>query len=111
MLLTKVSFLLCYNEFMSIDIEKLSALARIDVPDDVMAKLEKDLESVVGYVSEIGQAVSEKTDQNKSDNLVLKNVMRVDDGAHAQGIYTEDIMNEVPKKEGAYVSVKPILEK
>lgn len=91
------------------DIEKLGNLARIKLSDEEKKGLKIDIESILGYVSEI-QEVSSDLDRDMSfDKGQLINVMREDEEPHESGLYTEKILNEVPQREGDYVKVKKIL--
>ncbi len=87
------------------DIEKLASLARIDLKDEEKQKLQKDLESILGYVSELKDAPA-LTGQAKE--AYLKNVMRSDDDHYNSGQFTEAILAEAPDKSGDYFKVKPI---
>lgn len=56
------------------EIEKLAKLARIAVADEEKVKLQKDLESILAYVSELkGAPVS-----NEKEQSLVKNVLRED---------------------------------
>lgn len=88
------------------DIEKLAKLSRIEISEQEQALLEKDMESILGYVSQIKEAVS-KTPPKEAG--LLHNVIREDTTPHKKGMYTEEIMAEVPEKENGYVKVKQIL--
>ena len=88
------------------DIEKLADLARINVsPEERLGFLE-DMKSILSYVSEI-----QEVDVGEAKPLIgeLKNVFREDSSPHLSGAYTEDILEEMPKKEKGYLKVKKIL--
>lgn len=87
-------------------IEKLAALSRIEVSEAEKDILAKDMESIIGYVSQIQEAVSQAPEKEAGE---LRNVMREDKDPHASGAYTDEIMAEVPEKENGYVKVKQIL--
>jgi aspartyl-tRNA(Asn)/glutamyl-tRNA(Gln) amidotransferase subunit C len=88
------------------DIEKLAALSRIEVLEEEKDILRKDMESILGYVSQIKEVVSMAPPREAGE---LRNVMREDKNPHEKGMYTKEIMNEVPDKENGYVKVKQIL--
>lgn len=90
-----------------IDIEKLAALARIEISPAEKAILEKDMESVLDYVSQVREAASATPPKEAGE---LRNVMREDKNPHPKGAYTKEIMNEVPEKEAGYVKVKQIIQ-
>lgn len=88
------------------EIEKLAELSRIEVTEDEKKKLINDIESILGYVSEIQEVATTEPVSEVGD---LRNVMREDGEPHESGLYTKDIMKEVPKKEKGYLKVKKIL--
>lgn len=88
------------------DIEKLALLSRIEVSEEEKKILQKDMESILTYVSQITEAVLEMPVKEAGE---LKNVMREDNHPHAKGAYTKEIMEEVPDRENGYVKVKQIL--
>lgn len=88
------------------DIEKLAALSRIEVSESEKSILENDMESILDYVSQIKKAAFETPPKEAGE---LRNVMREDKNPHLSGVYTKEIMDEVPEKENGYVKVKQIL--
>ena len=88
------------------DIEKLAYLSRIEVSEEEKDILRKDMESILEYVSQIKEAVSRVPEKEAGE---LRNVMREDNNPHEKGIYTKEIMDEVPDTENGYVKVKQIL--
>lgn len=94
------------------EIEKLANLARIKFSEEEKKELGKDIESILGYVSEIQKVsldISTKVKPLSLQGSDICNVMREDTEPHKSGIYTEKILNEAPKREGDYVKVKKIL--
>lgn len=97
------------------EIEKLGELARIKLGEEEKKGLKKDIESILGYVSEIQKVSSEVTKDSPlwqqrtvlCENLC--NVMREDREPHKSGLYTEKILENAPDREGDYVKVKKIL--
>lgn len=88
-------------------IEKLLKLSRIEVSAEEKEKLRKDVENILGYVSEIEKAVVTIDTTPKAGEL--RNVMREDGEPHESGIYTEKLLREAPQKDGGYVVVKKIM--
>lgn len=84
------------------DIERLGNLARIKLSKEERNTLNKDIESILGYVSEIQKVSS----INLQQRTVLCNVMREDKDPHKSGLYTEKILKQAPQKEGDYIKVK-----
>lgn len=89
------------------EVEKLAALARIELSPDEREKLRKDMESILGYVEQV-QKVSEAVERGKKADT-LRNVMREDRSPHESGIFTETLLGAAPQREGQYVKVKKIL--
>ncbi|MDO8590992.1 MAG: Asp-tRNA(Asn)/Glu-tRNA(Gln) amidotransferase subunit GatC [bacterium] len=88
------------------DIKKLANLARIKVSEEELPKLSKDIESILGYVSELEKVEVVEGEKQKEG---LRNVMREDALAHESGKYTENILINAPRRQGDYVVVKKIL--
>lgn len=89
------------------DIENLADLARLALDETEKAKLQKDMESILGYISELQKAptfIGEKKD------YYIKNVMREDQDPFLAGEFTEAILAEAPKRKKDYFVVKKILD-
>lgn len=87
------------------DIQNLADLARIKVSDSETESLSKEIDSILGYVSQV---------ENISAGDVVKaaplhNVMREDTITRAPGEYTADILSNAPAREGNLIKVKKIL--
>ena len=89
------------------DIEHLAKLSRIAIRDDEAVELAEDITSILGYVSEIEEITGNVEVEKKIGALF--NVMREDTDPHAAGLYTEDLLNLAPERDGQYVKVKKIL--
>lgn len=88
------------------DVEKLAELSRIEISEDEKEVLLKDLDAILGYVSEVQEVV---TGEESPEAGRLRNVMRSDEGAHESGEFTERIMEEAPDTKDGFVKVKKIL--
>jgi aspartyl-tRNA(Asn)/glutamyl-tRNA(Gln) amidotransferase subunit C len=89
------------------DIKNLASLARIELTEAEAENMTKDVDSILGYVGKINDAVS--NDEVKKQTPLLRNVMRDDSVTHTPGEFTEDILNNAPDREGNYLKVKKIL--
>ena len=89
------------------DIEHLAKLSRIAVADEEADALAKDITSILVYVSEIEEITGSTAGEKKVGALF--NVMREDTNPHEAGVYTEDLLNCAPIRDGQYVKVKKIL--
>ncbi len=94
-----------------VDIKALANLARLEVSDDELKKLEKEIPDILKFVETI-QSVSEKTAVSTPP---LINVMRADDppagGPHEGGKYTETLLNAAPTRVGNHIAVKQVLSR
>ena len=87
------------------DIEKLAKLSRITISQEEKKGLLSDLKSILGYVGEIQKAsVGERIPEAGA----LRNVMREDNEYSEKLATPEEILNEVPEREGNYVKVKQV---
>lgn len=89
------------------DIEHLAKLARIELHQGEADSLAGDITSILSYVSEINQITGEEGLLKKVGPV--HNVFREDENPHEPGIYSEDLLNAAPEREGAYIKVKKIL--
>jgi aspartyl/glutamyl-tRNA(Asn/Gln) amidotransferase C subunit len=88
------------------DIQKLATLSRIEIGEEEQMGLLKELESILVYVDEIQEAV---TEEQKSEAGEHRNIMREDENAHDSGLYTKEILEEAPETQDEYIKVKKIL--
>ncbi|MBI5138474.1 MAG: Asp-tRNA(Asn)/Glu-tRNA(Gln) amidotransferase subunit GatC [Candidatus Vogelbacteria bacterium] len=92
------------------EIIKLAELSRLALSEEEMAVLAKDLNSIVGYISVLQKLDIKDEGEQTVPYSTLKNIMREDINPHDSGEFTEDILNEAPRREGNYIAVKPIFE-
>ncbi len=88
------------------DVEKLAELSRIDISEKEKSMLIKDLDVILGYVSEVQKVVAE---EEKPEAGKLRNVMRADENPHKSGEFTKEITEEAPDTKSGYLKVKKIL--
>ena len=89
------------------ELTKLAELARISVSNKELEGFQKDMEAILKYVSHIQEL--EIREDEKTEKEQLRNVMREDEQAHESGIYTDNLLSQVPEAEREYVKVKKIL--
>lgn len=87
-------------------IENLAELSRIELAADEKETLRKDLDAILGYVTEVQKIASVE----HTPDLYLSNVMRADVVTNEPTTYTENLLNNAPLRQGQYVKVKKILE-
>lgn len=87
-------------------IEKLATLSRVALSPTEVEKMTTDIESILGYVSEIQQVSGQEI---VSEAGPLRNVMRADVVTNERGHYKEVLVAAMPKSENGYLKVKKIL--
>lgn len=95
------------------EIKKLADLARLSIEDEELEAIAKDFEPILAYVGQVQDALKlEGQNQSNDDNsswAKLKNVVREDTPTDKPGFYADDIIAEMPQKEGRFLKVKQIL--
>ena len=87
------------------DILQLASLSRLEIPMAEAESLTPQIDSILGYVSQIeSMNVREITDAPR-----LRNVLREDVALNTPSQYTEDLLSNAPAREGNYLKVKKIL--
>ncbi|MEK7182189.1 MAG: Asp-tRNA(Asn)/Glu-tRNA(Gln) amidotransferase subunit GatC [Patescibacteria group bacterium] len=95
------------------ELKKLSKLARIEISEEELGGLGKDINSILDYIGQITQINPSTTElysgYGAGADKNLRNVMREDENPHEGGEFSDDLLNEAPNKENKYVKVKKIL--
>ncbi len=89
------------------DIKQLALLARIAIPAGEEEALAKDLDAVLGYVSEVSAIATDADTTPRAG--ALRNVMRPDDVVNDGGEFTPAILSNMPAKEDGYLKVPKII--
>ena len=88
------------------DVRKVAKLARLNLPDDKIATYTGQLESILGYVSQLEQV--DATGVPETTRAVeVTNVTR-QDGVDPTPV-REEILNQAPQREGDFFRVPKIL--
>ena len=90
-----------------IDVKALATLARLEVSDEELSRLEKEMPGILTFVEQI-QKVAGEVPQKSPD---LRNVMREDKNPHESGVHTETLLAAAPAREGDRIAVKQVLSK
>ncbi|MBI3632985.1 MAG: Asp-tRNA(Asn)/Glu-tRNA(Gln) amidotransferase subunit GatC [Candidatus Vogelbacteria bacterium] len=90
------------------EIDKLATLARIEMGEEEKNSLMGDLESILGYVSELANApvMEGGMELGLGDHI---NIFREDEGTERSGLYTDKILDNAPRIENGYLLVKQII--
>ncbi|MBP6948803.1 MAG: Asp-tRNA(Asn)/Glu-tRNA(Gln) amidotransferase subunit GatC [Candidatus Pacebacteria bacterium] len=88
------------------DLDNLSKLARITIAEEEKQKMLLDIQSILGYVSEIN-AVEGSLARGEEDffNVVREDVVTLESGSS-----TEVLMREAPLTKDGYVEVVQVLK-
>jgi len=87
------------------EVKNLANLARIELPENEVESLSKEMGSILDYVS----VIQDVTGDMERVVTSLHNVMRDDVVTNAPGSYTEDLLANAPKRDKDYLVVKKIL--
>ena len=93
------------SEIPKVDIRALAQLARVDISDAEVAKLETEIPSILAFVETIQKA---DVSGAKSDRS-LHNVVRADADPHETGMYTKRLLEAAPAREGDRIAVKQVV--
>lgn len=90
-----------------VDVKALANLARLDVSDEELAKLEKEIPAILQFVETIQKASGDVSGVVPD----LVNVMRDDANQHESGIYTEDLLSAAPARKENRIVVKQVISR
>ena len=90
-----------------VDVRALAKLARLEVSDEELAKLETEIPAILGFVEEI-QKVSADIGHESPEH---RNVMRNDVNPHESGEYTKPLLAAAPATKDNQVVVKQVLSR
>jgi aspartyl-tRNA(Asn)/glutamyl-tRNA(Gln) amidotransferase subunit C len=88
-----------------VDVRALAQLARLEISDEEVAKLEKELPNILAFVEQVQKASAEAP----AEEHALRNVMREDADPHESGLYTRKLLDAAPAQEKDQVVVKQVL--
>lgn len=88
------------------DIDNLAQLARLEIPKDEKETLRKEVDSILGYVSEIQKLSGAEVKKEAGE---VRNVFREDKNPHLPGEFTKELLEEAPRRQDDFVKVKKIL--
>lgn len=88
-----------------VDVKALAALARVDVSDAELKKLEKVIPEILAFVDVVQKAAGSAP----STRPLIRNVMREDGAPHEKGKYTELLLAQAHTRKDDYFVVKQII--
>lgn len=92
-----------------VDVKALAQLARLEVSDEELAKLEKEIPSILAFVETIQATSAASSGALRGEGL--RNVMRMDENPHESGIYTERLLSAAPARKGDRIAVKQVIKR
>ena len=90
------------------DVLLLAKLSRLHFPKEDLGRVAKEIESILGYVEQL-QSVDLSNYKPTNQVTGLQNVMRPDE-AYDYGVTAEELLKNVPQKEGNYIKVRRVIE-
>lgn len=90
------------------DIRALANLARLELSDAEVAKLEQEIPGILAMVDQIQQISAELP---KAVSPAHRNVTRADVNPHETGKYTEVLLAAAPSRIGNQVAVKQVVSR
>ena|SRR3989344_4262786 len=103
------------NKSYMVEVSRLANLARLGLEKEEIDSIQKELDSILGYVSKLHNFPLNK-DRDKSflNNALVsghwpEGIVREDSNPHELGIFTDKILNNAPEKEKGFIMVKKIL--
>jgi len=89
------------------DIKNLALLARLEVSDEELAKLEREIPAILDFV----QTIQKVAGSAPALAPTLRNVMRPDENPHESGMHTEALISAAPSREGNRIAVKQVIKR
>ena len=93
-----------------VDVRALAALARMEVGEAELEKLEQELPAILAFVETI-QAASAGSSGEPKKASGPRNVMREDGEPHESGIYTEKLLAQAPATKDGRLVVKQVISR
>ena len=89
------------------EVQKLAHLAHIAVEEGELDTFAREMDAILGYVSDIDTLVAKKGEAPEEPTLY--NVMRDDEVTNTPSEYTEKILSNAPATDKGFIRVKKIL--
>jgi len=90
-----------------VDVRALAKLARLDVSEEELSKLETEIPAILGFVEQIQEASGEVTPVSPEH----RNIMREDANPIESGTHTEDLLAAAPAQRDGQVAVKQVISR
>ena len=90
-----------------VDIKTLAHLARLDVSEEELKALEREVPSILAFVAQVSDVASD----NDMRDAAHHNVMRDDVVQHEGDEHSEELLSQAPERSGRYVKVPQVIKK
>lgn len=90
-----------------VDVAALAKLAKLEVSADELARLEKEIPEILGFVETIQQVSGDVSTESPAH----RNVMREDANPHEGGLYSKDLLDAAPAQKDDQIVVKQVISK
>ena len=95
------------TDIQKVNIQALADLARLEVNEEDMKRLEEQIPAILSFVARIQEvAATAEPDMDPAH----KNIMREDAIAHEAGAFTDTLLSAAPRREGDYVKVPQVIK-
>ncbi|HRH55249.1 MAG TPA: Asp-tRNA(Asn)/Glu-tRNA(Gln) amidotransferase subunit GatC [Candidatus Paceibacterota bacterium] len=88
------------------DVKRLAALARIEVPEEDLARFASEFDGILSYVGKLEELTLSETGRVLPP---VRNVLREDGNVTEPGTWTAKITEQFPEREGDSLKVKQII--
>jgi len=91
------------------DIKHLGTLSRIELTETEIDDFTKEISAILDYVGVVQDIVDDEEEETNTELGARYNVFREDVVTNQPDSYTDEILAEMPRKQGRYLEVKKIL--
>lgn len=91
-----------------IDVLALARLARLEISEAEVVKLQNELPAIMTFIDTLQKVVVETAEPVSPQH---RNILRPDENPNVPGTYTERLLQESPESDNGYVVVKQVLKK
>lgn len=92
---------------MTVDIAALAKLARLEIPQEEMIRLEKEIPAILHFVETIQSANVPKEEKSPAH----RNIMRKDENAIESGKHTKALLDGAPARKGDRIAVQQVISR
>ncbi|MEK7509771.1 MAG: Asp-tRNA(Asn)/Glu-tRNA(Gln) amidotransferase subunit GatC [Patescibacteria group bacterium] len=90
-----------------VNVAALAKLARLEVSQEELVKLEKEIPAILEFV----KTIQEVSGNVPAETPTLHNVMRDDEGAHESGVHTKELLDAAPAQKDDQIVVKQVISR